>query len=292
MEQSEFEERFVKMERWWESLRSELAAIISESPPIIIYHYTDINGLLGMILSGKIWATHISRLNDSSEYHHGIKVVADCVRAAMPASSKLLVEKILSEFEKVETYVASYSTEYDLLSQWRSYSGGKVGYCLGLSTDRIATLDGSTPLLEAVIYKDDLAQQVISTMLNRVDKYLQDNQFGDVEVGFLLGMVGGTLANLACTIKHPKFEEENEYRQFYQPGATSLQLENKFRNGRFGLTSYVEVPFIEEGRLPLRSVTIGPCQDAELEMSTVKTLLEKYSYTNVEVLISEIPLRV
>ena len=188
--------------------------------------------------------------------------------------------------------MASYSTKQDLLSQWRSYSGGKVGYCLGLATDEIATLDDSTPLLEPVIYKDSLAQQVISTMVKRVEEYLQDNQFGDVEVGFLLGMVGGTLANLACTIKHPKFEEENEYRQFYQPGATSLQLEQKFRNDRFGLTPYVEVPFIAENRLPLRSVTIGPCKDAELEINTVKTLLEKHSYSNVEVLKSEIPLRV
>lgn len=280
------------MEHWWEALRVELAAIISESPPIIIYHYTDINGLLGMIVTGKIWATHVSRLNDSSEYHHGTKIVADCVRNAMPASSKPLVDKIHSEFKRVETYVASYSTKHDLLSQWRSYSGGKVGYCFGLATDGIATLDDSTPLLEPVIYKDSLAQQVISRMVNRVDEYLQNNQFGEVEVGFLLGMVGGTLANLACTIKHPKFEEEDEYRQFYQPGATSLQLEKKFRNGRFGLTPYVEVPFIEEGRLPLRSVTIGPCQDADLEIYIIKPLLEKHSYLNVEVLVSEIPLRV
>jgi len=292
MEQSEYEERFVRMERWWEAIRVELAAIISESPPRIIYHYTDINGLLGLIVTGEIWATHVSRLNDASEYHHGIKVVADCVPNAMPTSSKPLVDKILSEFKRVDTYVASYSTKHDLLSQWRSYSGGKAGYCFGLATDGIATLDASTPLLEPVIYKDSLAQQVISKMVNRVDEYLRNNQFGEVEVGFLLGMVGRTLANLACTIKHPKFEEENEYRQFYQPGATSLQLEKKFRSGRFGLTPYVEVPFKEKGRLPLRSVTISPCQDAELEMYTVKMLLEKYSYTNVEVLVSAIPLRV
>jgi hypothetical protein len=210
----------------------------------------------------------------------------------MPVSSKPLIDKILSEFRKVEPFVASYSTEHDLLSQWRGYSGGKVGYCLGLATDGIATLDDSTPLLEAVIYKDILAQQVITTMLNRVDNYLQNNQFGEVEVGFLLGSVGGTLANLACTIKHPKFEGENEYRQFYKPGATSLQLETKFRDGRFGLTPYVEIPFIEEGRLPLRSVTIGPCHDVELEIYTVRTLLDKYSYTNVTVIVSEIPLRI
>lgn len=248
MEESEYSERVEKMEQWWEVLRLELAAIVSESPPKIIYHYTDINGLLGLIASGRIWATHASRLNDSSEYHHGTRVVADCVGKAIPASLTFLVDKILSEFRKVETYIASYSTEHDLLSQWRSYSGEKVGYCLGLVTDGIATLDNSTPLLEASIYKDGLAQQVISRMLKSVDEYLQQNQFGEVEVGFLLGVVGSTLANLACTIKHPKFEEEKEYRQFYQPDATSLLLENRFRNGRFGLTPYVEIPFKEKGK--------------------------------------------
>jgi hypothetical protein len=67
MEQSEYEERFRKMEQWWETLRTELVAIFSDNPPIVIYHYTDINGLLGMIEKGKIWATHVSRLNDSSK---------------------------------------------------------------------------------------------------------------------------------------------------------------------------------------------------------------------------------
>jgi hypothetical protein len=129
-------------------------------------------------------------------------------------------------------------------------------------------------------------------MVKRVDGYFQNNQFGDVEVGFLLGAVGGTLANLACTIKHPTFEEENEYRQFYQPGATDLHLDLKFRNGRFGLTPYVEVPFIVEGRLPLKSVTIGPCKDVELESFAIKSLLEKHSYSDIEVLVSKIPLRV
>ena len=54
MEQSEYEERIRKMEQWWETLRAELASIISDSPPIVIYHYTDINGLLGMIETGRI----------------------------------------------------------------------------------------------------------------------------------------------------------------------------------------------------------------------------------------------
>jgi hypothetical protein len=292
MEQSEYEEKISRIEQLWEALRLELASLISDRPPNIVYHYTDINGLLGMIESGKIWATHVSKLNDSSEYHHGTKVVTECVNRAIPDSSTPFIDKILSEFEQKATYVASYSTEHDLLSQWRSYSGGKVGYCLGLATEGIASLDDSTPLLEAVIYHDNLAQEVISKMLCRVDEYFQKNQFGEFEIDFLLGSVGATLVSLACTIKHSKFEEENEFRQFYQPNVTSLQLENNFRNGNFGLTPYVEIPFIEHKRLPLRSVTIGPCQDADLEKRTVSMLLEKDSYRNVQVLVSEIPLRV
>jgi len=219
MENEEYESRIAKMQDWWEPLRIGLGVLITENPSSIIYHYTDINGLLGMVATGKIWATHVSRLNDSSEYGHGIKVVADCVQQSMPATSRTLVDEILSKFKKVETFVASYSTKPDLLSQWRSYSGGGVGYCLGLATDGIATLDHRTPLLEPVIYRDSQAQQVISTMLERVDEFFQNNEFGEVEAGFLLGAVGATLANLACMIKHPAFEEEAEYRQFYQPGA-------------------------------------------------------------------------
>lgn len=292
MEQSEYKARIAKMEQWCEALRIELAGMISNSPVTVIYHYTDVAGLLGMIQTGKIWATHVSRLNDSSEYHHGVKIVASCVRNAMPVSSKQLIELILSKFRQVDTYVASYSTKNDLLSQWRSYSGSKTGYCFGLATNGIATLDESTPLLEPVIYQDSLAQQIITRLLQEVDSYLSSNNFGEVEVGFLLGWVGATLANLACMIKHPKFEEENEYRQFYQPGNTSLQLEQNFRNGRFGLTPYVEVPFKEENKLPLRSVTIGPCIDTDLEINAVTALLEKHSYSDVDVLVSEIPLRV
>lgn len=291
MEESEYIKRREKLEQWWETLRSELVIIISKSPPKTIYHYTDINGLLGMLETSKIWATHVSRLNDTSEYRHGKNIVEDCIRMDTPSSSKPLINKILSEYREAETYIASYSTEFDLLSQWRSYSGAKVGYCLGLSTDGIATIDDSTPLLEPVIYDESVARQVISRILISVDEYLQGNQFGEVEVGYLLGIVGSTLANLACTIKHSTFSEENEYRQFYQSDTTSLKLEIKFRNGNFGLTPYVEFPFKESGRLPLSSITIGPCFDKELEMNVVKMLLEKYSYKNIDVLVSEIPLR-
>ena len=67
MNNPEFEEKFLLMNQWADNVRAELALCISDSPPEIIYHYTDANGLKGLITSGCIRATHVNRLNDSSE---------------------------------------------------------------------------------------------------------------------------------------------------------------------------------------------------------------------------------
>ncbi|MEU6190491.1 hypothetical protein [Nocardia sp. NPDC047038] len=40
-----------------------------------LYHYTDINGLKGILDSGEIWLTHMAYLNDSQEFEYGIGVM-------------------------------------------------------------------------------------------------------------------------------------------------------------------------------------------------------------------------
>jgi hypothetical protein len=99
MNSAEYETKISIMNQWADSVRTELANLISKNPPQIVYHYTDINGLLGIIESDCIWATHVSRLNDSSEYLHGIKVVRDFVQKNMPTSSRPLIEKALAELQ-------------------------------------------------------------------------------------------------------------------------------------------------------------------------------------------------
>jgi len=96
----------------------------------------------------------------------------------------------------------------------------------------------------------------------------------------------------ACSIKHHTFSEENEYRFIYQPGSTELELPIKYRNGQFGLTPYVEIDFLEGGKLPMTSITIGPCEDIESEHRVLEHLLFNNDYGDVEILYSEIPLRV
>jgi len=292
MENTEFEDNISAMDVWAEDLRSELAEIITNEPSKTIFHYTDVNGLIGLISHGCVWATHASRLNDISENEHGFILVKEHVLNNFNSSSRQLFEKALLDCRSVETYVACYSTKNDLLGQWRSYTGDRVGYCLGFETKDMATIDETMPSLEKVIYEDSKAIELLDHLHLRVHDFLNTNSFCEVEVGYILGMVEATLSNVACIIKHHKFEEEREYRQIYQPGKTALRLERSFRNGQFGLTPYVRISFLEQDRLPLKSVTIGPCKDFELEENSLKILLGQHGYEKVEIIKSEIPLRV
>ena len=46
----------------------------TNSMPEVVYHYTSMNALLG-IVDGDIWATNIQYLNDISEYTHFLELV-------------------------------------------------------------------------------------------------------------------------------------------------------------------------------------------------------------------------
>lgn len=292
MDDTEFEGRYANMDRWGESVRQELVKLISENPVKVIYHYTDVRGLIGMITSGRIWATHVSRLNDTMEYEIGVSFVTDFIRANLQRASKQIIDKAISEFRSADTFIACYSDAENVLSQWRAYSGAGTGYCIGLKTGEMATLDSRMPILEKVIYSKTTAESVLSLLLVRVDQFLDDHEFGAVEVGYLEGMLRGIFNIVACIIKHSTFVEENEYRQIYQPTKSALSLDTKYRTGRFGLTPYVEIEFLQKGKLPIQSIMIGPCRDPDSEARSLKLMLSQHGYGDVVVSPSGIPLRV
>jgi len=48
--------------------------------PDIIFHYTSLEGLLGIIKSKSIWATNVFYLNDASELNYSRKLFIDQLR--------------------------------------------------------------------------------------------------------------------------------------------------------------------------------------------------------------------
>src|SRR5579859_5166405 len=71
-----------------------LTGALSQNPPRTLYHYTTQSGLLGIIQSGEIWATHTQYLNDQKEYRHATELVASIIaqrlQDADPAARAIL----------------------------------------------------------------------------------------------------------------------------------------------------------------------------------------------------------
>lgn len=115
--------------------------------PSVLYQYTDITALQGIVENNELWATHYSFLNDKKEFDHGLKLaVAYAKEKSKKANFKLksFLEKLSNIYEQadndnvllfndIDVYSSSFSAEPDLLSQWRGYGKKYKSVCIGLT---------------------------------------------------------------------------------------------------------------------------------------------------------------
>jgi len=108
----------------------------------MLYHYTSLEGLIGILKSQSIWASHCEFLNDSNEFHHALSF-------AKSHSGNIFMENdylsafgwgmrhALEKMDRHDIYVSSFSENPDLLSQWRGYCPQGSGVCIGFDKNSI-----------------------------------------------------------------------------------------------------------------------------------------------------------
>jgi hypothetical protein len=118
------------------------------TPDGALYHYTDGQGLIGILESKAIRATHFVYLNDSDEVRGAERIVLRASKDLSDGASdfqKAILNRFVDAYpsgslsQVAEIYVASFSTKCNDLSQWRSYAAGGSGYCVGLRLKQPAT---------------------------------------------------------------------------------------------------------------------------------------------------------
>lgn len=134
-------------------LDAALARIVSDAlaewdriqgdTPDLLYHYTDVAGLIGICSSGSMWATNLRCMNDARELAHARKLMHDVhaeakTKAALPAQREL-IEVIESRISVQgggypDFYSVSFGANGDLLSQWRGYGSSGGGYAIGFES--------------------------------------------------------------------------------------------------------------------------------------------------------------
>jgi hypothetical protein len=125
--------------------------IVNRKHPSLLFHYTTPVGLVGIARSKKIWATDIRFLNDKKEFQHSLDITHSIIKGFYKVNDdpkklrglhvdfiEFLGINLRKEWDP-EVYVASFTEEGDLLSQWRGYCS-KGGFSLGFHFDLLSQI--------------------------------------------------------------------------------------------------------------------------------------------------------
>jgi hypothetical protein len=278
--------------------------------PIEIWHYTDANGLLGILKTGGFWFTQSTCLNDIAEQrylsdrvHEHVKVQILETPAEPAATMRRAADFALShrDFSTTWHHVACFSEVEDDLSQWRGYGGGECGFAIGLDVRELnAALKkrrGEAAFVKMIYDADEherLAKDVLAFGLNMfAEKIAQDIRAdANVSAEQFLEAFAFELDILATMTKHPKFHREEEWRM-----VAAFQAEDfknlEFRQKRTLLARYLPIALAPaDEKLPITRVYVGPGPVQRVSQVSVDAALKKYGYPEIKVEISKVPFRI
>lgn len=259
--------------------------ILQRRPPAVLHHYTTQQGLLGIIGSGEIWASHNQYLNDVREFRHAVSLVeeelASMTRAPWNGPKLEVLKNMqadLTGIEDINVCVCSFSEVADVLSQWRAYGGQASGFSVGFSGEFLrAVSDALGFWLVPVLYEEDAQRAFIRTLLADVvaeNIEQQAKQDGDVDDARQGGRPGGNLVaylnRYAPILKHRSFAEEKEWRIVSRPLICSRDL-FAYRPGASMLIPYFRIPLHCDGwPFSVDHIRVGPTPHPQLSVNSVR----------------------
>jgi len=277
-----------------------------EAPPIL-YHYTDLNGLLGILDGRCVWATHSRFVNDASELHYGFSMLKEIVDELGPSNPLSVRGQFLRKLVKghlyddgVDCYVACFCDRDDILSQWMAYAKSGSGFAIGFYTK---FLDPSgyenSHFVRKVIYDQPTQRQCLSAVLTDYLSILDRFSEGvppasDADIERLIQRCWRSttidVATFLPQFKHSAFEHEKEWRICHIAGAKS-EDHVRFRQGKYGLTPYIDIRPKDDRKLPIASVKFGTNNDPNNLQFALEKLLKLKGHENVPVTRSDLPIR-
>ncbi len=117
-------------------------SLLARVPPVHLFHYTSPDGLIGILKSMTLWATHPSFMNDRKEQLHAVEIAQNALYnysknqyASMYSDEEhALFESLSANIHATnrQIYTVSLTAQGDLLQQWLAYCPRSGGYALGL----------------------------------------------------------------------------------------------------------------------------------------------------------------
>lgn len=282
-------------------------AEFTKEPPKLIYHYTNADGAIGIISSGKIWGTHIGYLNDSSEFEYARDIILEAANDYWDINPKNKISQLLSEIRTriidyqnvyMNAWIACFCEQGDLLSQWRGYCKDRIGYSLGfypaLLSLQFKEKNEHLYTLKKVIYNRKTQKNLIIELFKKIDSIISRKLDGYQRVEIQSELFEPLLLiilDYLIIFKNSSFEEEQEWRLFdFGP-----QKDIAFRSTINSIIPYtpLDIRICDEvgtKGLPLAKIYIGGAGPKIRAKTAIEYLCDKYEYGDCEVVLTDIPL--
>jgi hypothetical protein len=265
----------------------------------IMYHYTGLSGLMGIIKTGKLWATDIRYLNDTGEATYGMNRIAEILDAELhkwgdPMWLRSLKFHLTHITIDRRTFVACFCKIDDLLSQWRGY--GRLGYSIGFDRNALRQQGAEEPYfaLRDISYKDEtFCEEVLAILETLHHSYPSPLPQGsaDTVLAATTPVIVPALTDLLTLIpkfKNPAFKQEEEVRaEHLHVPSEVLEL----RESQLGPTPYVLLNVGQGDKSSIRTIRIGPTSHPNEAQQGINDLLARYDLPHVDVLRSTVPYR-
>lgn len=293
----------------WFSLRSTFwnearrHGLVSQNPIPTVYHYTSVDGFLGIMKSKSLWPSDYSYLNDSREMAHGASIAANVIdeilKQVPDAASSQVLETWKTQLTNFSNRVciASFSEDSDSLAQWRAYGPVAIGFDV-----RALALHVNQSTLQRVEYCEETQRQLAAIYIHHARsaaaRDAELGMFSDIRTTYFRPE---QLLEIIAFFKDPGFASEREVRLAYVDNPEIFQglgfarLPKSFRVSRGHILPYVsstQVLNSAKRNFPLKfsEVILGPDTD-DLLTRGVREFLDEMGLQEVPLRRSSIPFR-
>lgn len=267
--------------------------LFAEIPHETLYHYTSFRGLLGIVDSGVLWAGDVRYMNDSAEMKHSADLIREDITRRLAEGHPN--PKLLNQFLEWIAYRitnghmlfgASFRSNGNLLSQWRSYSALGKGVSLGFNPGNILQLAKKQSFQVGRCIYDPVKQlQLIRQVVDAVEalaaKHGENingaNRQPPQSYYRIFEKIESDLLRIAALLKHPSFQEEEEWRIVSPVITDYVRSPVLFREGTSMLVPYLEFKLTLQSDAPIamEHLFLGPTPNISLSMNSLSLYLTK-----------------
>lgn len=261
----------------------------------LIYHYCDSNAFFAICTNRKLWMNDLHSMDDFMELHWGYSIWEQSANTRIEKYGKEFLDEIdeVIHFSGFQSLLLAncFSTDKDVLSQWRAYADDGKGYVIGFNAKELLQLP--IRALQVLYDKERQIKEATAT----IDALYQLKQEDSNEFKTFCNVFGYDLS----AFKNPAFIEEKEIRLIhlldFKKSNDFMKLvdkggiyfgedrkgeEIKFRIKQDIPTPYIELDFSNNNKInPIKEVVIGPKN--EVMKTAIRIFLETIGIEKVEI---------